>query len=216
MTDQAVKYSPQKCEIFTIRLTGWWWFRLIPADSIQYMKNERLHVVQIAYLVNDIRASALKAVERYGAGPFFINENIELSWAEHRGEPANFIHSSAYGQWGPLMIEFVQQEDDSTNTPYRDLFQKGEEGLHHMAIVVDDMDEAINHFESQGMPLATRAKTLQGGADFGFIDATKSLGHMIEIYPDAPGLRDFYDRIKQASVDWDGDNPLRSPEELFR
>lgn len=165
--------------------------------------------VQIAYFVNDIRKAALDAVEQYGAGPFFVNENIELSWAEHRGEPANFVHSSAFGQWGRLMVEFVRQEDDSLNTPFRDMFKKGEEGLHHMAIFVDDMDDAIAHFESKGMPLATRATTLKGGADFGFIDATASLGHMIEIYPDTPGLRGFYDLVRDASINWKGDDPLR-------
>ena len=36
-------------------------------------------VAQIAYYVNDVRASARKMREAFGAGPFFVLENIELT-----------------------------------------------------------------------------------------------------------------------------------------
>ncbi|MGI9328502.1 MAG: hypothetical protein ACR2PZ_25020, partial [Pseudomonadales bacterium] len=88
--------------------------------------------------MTDIRRAASDMAAKFGAGPFFINENITLTWGEHRGTPTNFVHSSAYGQWGELMVEFFQQENDSSNSPYRDMFSADQEGLHHTAIMVED------------------------------------------------------------------------------
>lgn len=167
--------------------------------------------MQVAYHVTDIRRAAREMAEKFGAGPFFVNDNITLSWGEHRGEPTSFVHSSAYGQWGALMLELFQQEDDSTNTPYRDMYGPGEEGLHHTAIMVDDMEEAFAYFERNAMPVATRCGLgRSGGVDFAFIDARELLGHMIEIYPASDGLRGFYRMVRDASLGWDGSDPIRS------
>ena len=147
----------------------------------------------------------------FGAGPFFVRDNIQLSWGQHRGVPTNFVHSSAYGQWGELMVEFFQQEDDSTNTPYRDMYAADQEGLHHTAIMVTDMEEAFSYFERNNLPVVTRCGF--GAADevhFAFIDARATLGHMLEIYPKSEGLLGFYKRVRDASIDWQGDEPIRS------
>lgn len=169
----------------------------------------KLDVVQIAYHVTDIRRAARDMAAKFGAGPFFVNENITLSWAEHRGEPADFVHSSAYGQWGEVMVEMLHQEDDSTNTPYRDMYAPDEEGLHHTAIMVADMDQAIEHFEGQGLPLVTRCGIRTRDTEFAFIDARAALGHMIEIYPVSDGLLGFYKMVRDASVGWTGEDPVR-------
>jgi hypothetical protein len=169
----------------------------------------KLDVVQIAYHVKDIRKSAQQMVDRFGAGPFFVSENIMLSSAEHRGEPADFIHSSAYGQWGNVMVELVRQEDDSTATPFRDMYKKHEEGMHHTAVFIDDIQDAINHFEDKGLKLATRCITATGGVEFCFIDATPMMGHMIEIYVPTPPLQGFYDMVREAAIDWQGEDPIR-------
>ena len=91
------------------------------------------------------------------------------------------------------------------------MFGPDEEGLHHTAIMVQDMDEAIAYFEANGMPLATSCGLRPGtNVDFAFIDARDTLGHMIEIYPKSNGLLRFYQMVRDASVDWDGSEPVRS------
>ena len=170
---------------------------------------EKLDVVQIAYHVKDIRVAAQKMIDQFGAGPFFVSENIMLSSAEHRGVATNFIHSSAYGQWGNVMVELVRQEDESSATPFRDMYQKDEEGIHHTAVFVDNINDAIEHFSKNGFDLATRCVTESGGVEFCFIDAIDVLGHMIEIYVPTPPVKGFYDMVKDASVNWDGGDPIR-------
>ncbi len=170
----------------------------------------KLDIVQVAYHVTDIHRAAREMARNFGAGPFFVNENITLTWGEHRGAPTDFVHSSAYGQWGELMVELFRQEDDSTNTPYRDMYAPDEEGLHHAAIMVDDVEQAFAHFERNGMPVATRCGLRPGRhVDFAFIDARNTVGHMIEIYPASEGVRGFYRMVRDASTGWDGQDPVR-------
>jgi hypothetical protein len=164
--------------------------------------------VQIAYHVKDVRESALKMVEFAGAGPFFLAERIELADATHRGEPCRFIHTSAYGQSGSMMVELVEQNDDGPS-PFRDLYGPEEEGLHHVAYMARDLEGAIGHLAEQGFPLATRAET-SGGQTFVFVDATERLGHMIELYEPTELLVGFYEMVRKSAEDWQGEEPLRS------
>lgn len=165
-------------------------------------------IVQLAYVVNDPRAAAERMAKRYGAGPFFLIERIELSWGEHRGQPAKFLHSSAYGQWGELMMELVKPEDDGPS-PFHDLYPDGGEGLHHAAMMVPSLADAYEACDTQGLAIAARAQTLTG-TEFAFVDTTAELGHMLEIYEGSDSLRGFYAMVRAAADDWDGLNVIRS------
>ncbi len=91
------------------------------------------------------------------------------------------------------------------------MYAPDEEGLHHTAIMVPDMEEAFAYFERNGMPVITRCGLgRSGGVDFAFIDARPLLGHMIEIYPRSEGVLGFYRHVREASVGWSGEDPLRS------
>lgn len=165
-------------------------------------------VIQIAYFGTDVRASAARMARAFGAGPFFVLDHIDLAWAEHRGRRCDFVHSSAYGQWGDEMLELVQQDVEGPS-PFRDLFGPGEQGLHHVATWVESLDAAISDYAEIGFPLATRAET-RTGTEFAFVDAVATLGHMIEIYEPSDALVGFYAFVREASLDWDGSDPVRA------
>ena len=164
--------------------------------------------VQIAYFVTDIRRAAETMAVATGAGPFFVVENIELEWGQHRGKACDFVHSSAYGQWGDIMMELVRQDSEGPS-PFRDMYGPGQEGIHHVACFVDSIDEAIAGFDGMGYPTAARAKA-KIGTEFAFIDTREVLGHMIEIYVPDDSLSGFYELVKQASREWNGEDPVRS------
>jgi len=63
---------------------------------------------QVAYYVPDARAAALQHAAAFGSGPFFVADHIPLTLARYRGKPGVFDHTSAYGQWGDVMLELVQ------------------------------------------------------------------------------------------------------------
>ena len=84
-----------------------------PVTMTARCKRGRLAPVQIAYHVPDPEAAAERYAREHGWGPFFLMEHIALERSLHRGTPAKFDHSSAYGQAGELMIELITQHDDT-------------------------------------------------------------------------------------------------------
>jgi catechol 2,3-dioxygenase-like lactoylglutathione lyase family enzyme len=166
-------------------------------------------IAQVAYFVSDAREAAARTHRRFGAGPFFVNERIELAWGEHRGEPCHFVHTSAFGQWGEVMMELVQQDEEGPS-PFRDMYAPGEEGIHHVACIVDSLEDSVTHYAQHGFELAARAETRIGGAQFVFVDTTALLGHMIELYEGTEGLLGFYEFVRAASLGWDGQDPVRT------
>ncbi len=156
--------------------------------------------VQIAYLVDDVRVAATEWAVAHGAGPFFVLDHIAVRDVRYRGKPASFDHSSAYGQWGPVMVELV--------CDHGALFA-GHRGLHHVAHFVPELDAAQRWCATHGFPEAMRATTA-GAMPFVFHDATATLGHYIELYEPKPGVVAFYEMVADASHGWDGTDPVRT------
>lgn len=104
------------------------------------------------------------------------------------------------------MVELVQQDSEGSS-PFRDMYAPGEEGIHHVAMMVDSLPDTYDHYRAEGYEIALKAKTATG-TEFGFIDATKSLGHMIEVYERSETLTSFYTYIKQAAVNPKPDQPF--------
>jgi catechol 2,3-dioxygenase-like lactoylglutathione lyase family enzyme len=149
--------------------------------------------VQIAYAVpssEDLRSAADDFRSRTGAGPFLIVEHIELQSVTIDGTPSSFDHSSAYGQWGSVMVELVQEH----TTPIIG------HGLHHLAFMVDSLDATIRACRTSGWPVLLDATTV-GGQRFVFCDARASRGHLIELYEPTPTLTAFYARIRSLTAD---------------
>lgn len=168
-----------------------------------------MKVRQLAYYVPDIEAAARAHSAAFGSGPFYTYWHVPLASSMHRGVKQPFDHSSTYGQWGDLMIEFVQLHSKAPSA-ISDVF--GEDyarfGLHHTAVWVDDLERAIADFDGHGMPLS-QLSTLENGKSFAFVDAVAMLGHMIELYERDEGLTGFYAMIRDSAVDWDGQDPIR-------
>jgi len=169
----------------------------------------RLPVRQLAYKVNDLEAAAAAHHRRFGSGPFFVMRHIKLASSQHRGIQRPFDHSSAYGQWGGVMVELVVQHNPDPSALH-DMFPwaSGAEGLHHAALFVDDLDAAIARFAAEDAPLAQLSVTT-GGTAFAFVDTRASLGHMLELYEPTPLLTGFYDTVAEAARGWDGRGVIR-------
>ena len=163
--------------------------------------------VQIAYAVNDAHQAADQWAKDFGAGPFFIAEHIPVTNVIHRGNPGVFDHTSAYGQWGNIMVELVQDHGEGPSA-IRDLYAPGETGLHHVAYFVDDLDTATTELAERGFPLAMSAEA-RGTTRFHFIDAVSQMGHFLELYEPSPALQSFYQKVRDTSMDWDGSDPIR-------
>jgi hypothetical protein len=158
-----------------------------------------LPIRQVAYFCADVRAAARAHHAAFGSGPYFVAEHIPLARAVHRGTERLLDHTSAYGQWGEVMIEFVAQNNPGPS-PFRDLYPEGSGryGLHHVAVFVDEVDAALADFAAQGAACALRAE-MNDGFVFALADTSATLGHMTELYAPTHGLLGFYAMVAKAA-----------------
>jgi hypothetical protein len=158
-----------------------------------------LPVRQIAYFTCDVRAAALRHRRLFGSGPYFVIEHIPLRVSRHRGVDRPLDHTSAYGQWGPVMVEFVQQNNSGPSC-FHDMYPEGSgrAGAHHVALWVDDIQAEIARYAVEGLEAALYAE-LNDGFAFAMIDTSATLGHMVELYEPAASLTSFYAQVAGAA-----------------
>ena len=48
-----------------------------------------------------------------------------------------------------------------------------------------------------------------GDIHFAYHDATRTLGHHVEVHDDSEGFRGFFAMMRDAGEGWDGRDPLR-------
>lgn len=128
----------------------------------------------------------------------------------HRGVERPLDHSSAYGQWGSVMVEFVQQHNADAS-PFHDMYPlgSGRTGIHHVALFDDDLDGAIRRFREDGHQIALDAE-MNDGFRFVMIDCVATLGHMVELYRPVEQLTSFYDQVAQAAEAFNGGEVLHT------
>jgi hypothetical protein len=165
--------------------------------------------VQIAYAVPDVEDAARRWARDAGAGPFLVRPHIALTDVVYRGRPGQFDHTSAYGQWGPIQVELVQDHGTSPSV-VREMYAPDESGLHHLAFFVADPSIALDQLAARGYETAMSART-PGGVEFHFVDARATHGHHLELYRPTVHLRRFYERVAALSHGWDGTDPIRFP-----
>ena len=89
-------------------------------------------IFQYAYFVEDLARSAEHFAKTVGAGPFFIAPHHKTDRFEYRGKPVEADVSYAFAYAGNCQIQLIQQHDHQPSI-YRDMFNEGEFGLHHIA-----------------------------------------------------------------------------------
>ena len=166
------------------------------------------HLMQAAFIVDDVEAAARAWVATTGIGPFFIVPHIKLAEARYRGAPAEGVDFSvALAQSGGTQIELIQQHCDSPSA-YRDTIAKGETGFHHFCIYTDDYDATRQRYLDQGFASAIDGKF--GEMRFCYVDTSAALGCMMEIVEQNEVQTQAFTRIAQAAADWDGvTDPIR-------
>lgn len=165
---------------------------------------------QIAYYVNDVVEAATRHSALYGSGPFFIID-YPLLVVTHRGRQVSFNHTAAVGQWGAMQVELLQQKDNAPSILH-DLFPagSGKTGLHHVAMFVDNLEDAVAGFAKAGFPEVMRATPAGMDVTAVFVDTVAVYGHFVELYETKPVLAGLYEMVAAAAVRFDGRDPVRA------
>ena len=165
------------------------------------------NVYQIAYVVSNLHESALQWAKITGAGPFFLFENFEFIEPEHNGQATELAVSIALGFSGGLCLEIIEQHDDRPSI-YRDWVAAKGYGLHHVAILEPDFQQAVTTYQEKGASCVFRAG-FGDGTRLAYLDTRATLGCYLEIVEFSDFVRDALGAMREAHESWDGQDPLR-------
>jgi hypothetical protein len=163
-------------------------------------------IVQTAYVVDDLEAACRRWHGVYGIGPFVGSRRFPLPMT-YRGERVEPEMGGVFAQAGEVVVELLQQHNDVAS-PFRQLFPKGREGLHHVATFCDDYAATRDRATAAGFEIAGELEYVPG-CRICYIDTSPVLGHMVELYTDHPVIRDLYAAARAAADGWDGSDLIR-------
>ena len=167
-------------------------------------------IVQYAYVVPSIDRAVADYVDQLGVGPWFVRGPFHPPAARYRGQPASAVFSLARAFSGHVMIELVEQHDDAPSVFHPGSGQR-RYGFHHWAVFTNQIDVDIERYRALGYEEAY-SDVLPSGARIVYVDSTRDLPGMLELVEHTDAQEQVYDTIYQASIDWDGSEPLRPSE----
>jgi methylmalonyl-CoA/ethylmalonyl-CoA epimerase len=163
-------------------------------------------LAQISFVVPDLDHAMAQWLSAGRAGPFFVLRHLDDLPVVHRGLEAPLDISVAFAQMGQVHVELVQQHNDGPSV-FRDLYEPGESGLHHLCTLVPDVEAAAEDYVDQGFEIAMELQ--YGGTPMVYVDTVRAIGCMTELIRADADMVALYERFAAAAVDWDGTDPIR-------
>jgi hypothetical protein len=162
--------------------------------------------VQLSFVVDDVVAAAQRWVDLYGVGPFYVLPASGPRPARYRGADTELDIRIAVTQAGPLQVELVEQRCDNPSV-FRDVFARGQSGVHHVATMTDDFDAAVDHYARLGHVPVTELDTGMGRV--AYVDTFDAVGVMTEIVERSVGFTRSLAGTAKVCALWDGTDPVR-------
>ncbi|OJU80378.1 MAG: hypothetical protein BGO11_10810 [Solirubrobacterales bacterium 70-9] len=166
----------------------------------------------LAYVVEDIPAAAQKLNEDFGAGPFFFIDVVPVEDVTSRGEPAEFVHASAFGICNGVPTELMVIDKMAPERAAERFAGGPLPRLHHIAYAVPlaEVEEVRAGLDDAGLPEYLSARFGED-VNFTYHDGSAALGHDLELHVDSEGLRGFFSMFDAARAEWDGETDLLRP-----
>jgi catechol 2,3-dioxygenase-like lactoylglutathione lyase family enzyme len=140
-------------------------------------------VAQVALIVEDLDQAVENYHRLFGIGPwhFYTYGKPLVKQMSYQGEPAEYSMRLALSYLGPLRIELIELGEGQT--VYADYVREHGYGVHHLGILVDDMQAALAEAEAAGLTMT------QDGAGFGrdgdgryaYLNTEEAIGVALEL-----------------------------------
>lgn len=165
---------------------------------------------QNGLVVANLDEAVKRWVGKLGAGPFYVVRHLPLDYFTYRGRPSSPDISVALGNLGELQIELIEQHNDEPS-PYLHFVNTKGPGLHHISAWTAAYDEDLERIRDRGFTPDCEGQ-ISGLARFAYFDSDATDGSAFEISDLGAGNEygAIHDLIRQAAVDWDGSDPIRS------
>lgn len=165
---------------------------------------------QIAYVVPDI-IKAMDLWTRMGVGPWFVKENICPTEFVYYGKQSKLPNLSiALANSGNLQIELIQQNNQAP-TLYLDSIKLNNDGevAQHIAFWTKKrFSEWCGRLERSGFTQGHAGRIGSRGR-FAYYIHPDLPSAMIEISESTGGKAEYFENVREASLNWDGTNPIR-------
>jgi len=165
-------------------------------------------IMQMAYVVTDIRASIADWIERLNVGPWFLLDHFTGLNPVYRGAPSKADVTIAMSFAGHMNIELIQPNDANPSV-YRELLDKSGPGFHHWGVASANFEADIAKYAAMGMEVAFRAGVPTGG-EVAYCDAHGALPGFVELIETSAGMERAFSAFYGAAISWDGvTDPIR-------
>lgn len=166
------------------------------------------NIIQMAYVVEDIRAAMNWWLMEGKTGPWFLLDSFTGPDQRYRGQPSLADVSIAMSFAGHMNIELIQPRDSHPSV-YRETIEKRGYGFHHIGIAVDDPAGEAEAYKARGFEEAFSADVPSGGRVI-YLDDGRTEPGFIELIPANEGMDSAFTRMYEIVRDWDRINePVR-------
>lgn len=164
---------------------------------------------QHAYFVNDVEEACKKWHRLFGAGPFVVAHHHVTDTFMYRGTDTEADVSYAFGYLGDMMIQFIQQHDDKPSI-YREMYAAGEEGFHHVGLLVNNWQAAKDRLEGLGFECA--CELYADNVNAAYYDTRAASGGFTEIHMDPPHIIASFANWHRSHINMEeGDSVFMNP-----
>ena len=130
----------------------------------------------VAVLVDDVEKSIEGMKKLFG-----IEKSSIIDWTIKKDLDKNpiepYLLRMGFVQLANTVVEFMQVlEGKSFYDTYK---EKVGEGIHHICMDVEDIEEAIKHFNEMGIKVIDSGKV--AGSSFAYFDTVETCGFLIEV-----------------------------------
>lgn len=122
----------------------------------------------IGMLVNDIEATKKYYTEKFGVGPWQDFGELQEN-ALYYGKPHKLCYRAAMAPFGELELELIQPTAEGS--VFADDLKAHGEGMHHVAIEVEDIEKTIEECKALGFEIVDYVPMyeMEPGFSLGFI-----------------------------------------------
>jgi len=164
-------------------------------------------VIQMAYVVKDIRQAMAQWVERLNVGPWFLLEHFTGDRPVYRGRESQADVAIAMSFAGHMNVELIQPNDEHPSV-YREIIETRGYGFHHWGIATADVDSDVARYKAMGLEVAFRAGVPTGG-DVVYMDTHGQMPGFVELIATNAVMERVFAGFFGAALSWDGSDPVR-------
>ena len=136
-------------------------------------------ITQVGVIVADIETKAKAWADVLGlpVPEIIITDTVDVAQTEHKGESTPARAKLAFLHLGQVDLELIEPIDGPST--WKDQLDQHGESLHHIAFVINGMQEKVAYLDTKGLPLVQRGEYT--GGRYAYVDGTAKLGAVLEL-----------------------------------